>query len=80
MISNVAMANLILPIAAELATSYCENPLVFMIPVTMACSFAFMMPAATPPNAIVFSFNMIKVWAKEKIKKKKKKKKKTLLG
>ena len=60
-ISNVAMANLILPIAAELAIAHCENPLVFMVPATMACSFAFMMPAATPPNAIVFSFNLIQV-------------------
>mmetsp|Transcript_42433 Transcript_42433/g.59451 ORF Transcript_42433/g.59451 Transcript_42433/m.59451 type:complete len:271 (+) Transcript_42433:29-841(+) len=59
--SNVAMANLMLPIVAELADVHCENPLLFMIPVTLACSFAFMMPAATPPNAIVYSFNLIRV-------------------
>jgi solute carrier family 13 (sodium-dependent dicarboxylate transporter), member 2/3/5 len=59
--SNVAMANLVLPIVSSLAVSQGENPLAYMLPVTLACSFAFMLPAATPPNAIVFSYNAIKV-------------------
>jgi len=53
--SNVATANILLPVLAELARSTNTNPLYFMVPATVTCSFAFMLPVATPPNAIVFS-------------------------
>ncbi len=53
--SNVATANILLPVLAELAKSTHTNPLYLMIPATVTCSFAFMLPVATPPNAIVFS-------------------------
>ncbi|KAM9321010.1 Na(+)/citrate cotransporter [Gastrophryne carolinensis] len=59
--SNVATATLFLPILASMATSIGVNPLYIMIPCTLSTSFAFMLPVATPPNAIVFSYGHLHV-------------------
>ncbi|NXA42008.1 S13A5 protein, partial [Eudromia elegans] len=59
--SNVATATLFLPIFSSLATSIKINPLYVMLPGTLSASFAFMLPVATPPNAIVFSYGHIRV-------------------
>ncbi|PIK56545.1 putative solute carrier family 13 member 5 [Apostichopus japonicus] len=59
--SNVATTTIFLPICASLAESLCVNPLYLMIPVTLACTYAYMLPAATPPNAIVFSFETVSI-------------------
>jgi sodium-dependent dicarboxylate transporter 2/3/5 len=53
--SNTAMAAIFLPIAGAAALSLKANPVVFMQPVAMAASIGFMLPVATPPNAIVFT-------------------------
>ncbi|KAM6911408.1 Na(+)/citrate cotransporter-like isoform 2-T2 [Lycodopsis pacificus] len=59
--SNVATATLFLPILASMSQSIGMNPLYVMIPCTLSASFAFMLPVATPPNAIVFSYGFLKV-------------------
>ncbi|XP_036124932.1 solute carrier family 13 member 2 [Molossus molossus] len=59
--SNVATTTLFLPILASMAQAICLHPLYIMLPCTLAASLAFMLPVATPPNAIVFSFGGLKV-------------------
>ncbi len=59
--SNVATTEMILPILAGLAMTIKINPLLLMIPATLASSLAFMLPVATPPNAIIFGTNRIRV-------------------
>ncbi|XP_065282081.2 Na(+)/citrate cotransporter-like isoform X1 [Dermacentor albipictus] len=52
--SNSAICKLMLPVVLENATHRSIHPLYFSIPTTIGCSFAFLLPAATPPNAIVY--------------------------
>ncbi|XP_062362786.1 solute carrier family 13 member 2 isoform X4 [Cinclus cinclus] len=59
--SNVATTTLFLPILASMAEAICLNPLYVMLPCTLSASLAFMLPVATPPNAIVFSFGQLRV-------------------
>ncbi|XP_073903238.1 Na(+)/citrate cotransporter isoform X4 [Castor canadensis] len=59
--SNVATTTLFLPIFASMSRSIGLNPLYVMIPCTLSASFAFMLPVATPPNAIVFAYGHLKV-------------------
>ncbi|MCX7735466.1 MAG: SLC13 family permease [Candidatus Kapabacteria bacterium] len=64
--SNTATAQTLLPIIAALSVTLEINPLLLMIPATISASFAFMLPVATPPNAIIFSSG--KVTIKEMMK------------
>ncbi|XP_032901746.1 solute carrier family 13 member 2 [Amblyraja radiata] len=59
--SNVATTSLFLPILAAMAVRINLNPLYVMLPCTLCASFAFMLPVATPPNSIVFSYGYLKV-------------------
>ncbi|XP_011358075.1 solute carrier family 13 member 5 isoform X2 [Pteropus vampyrus] len=59
--SNVATTTLFLPIFASMSRSIGLNPLYIMLPCTLSASFAFMLPVATPPNAIVFAYGHLKV-------------------
>lgn len=51
--SNVAIANVILPVLAEMALAVRIHPMMLMYPAALSCCFAFHMPVGTPPNAIV---------------------------
>lgn len=53
-ISNTATAALLIPITISLASFISIDPLLLMIPLTIATSYGFVMPVGTPPNAIVF--------------------------
>jgi len=59
--SNTATTEMILPILASVAVAIQINPLMLMVPATLAASQAFMMPVATPPNAIIFGSQRIQV-------------------
>ncbi|XP_035691436.1 solute carrier family 13 member 2-like isoform X1 [Branchiostoma floridae] len=59
--SNVTATSIFIPILAKMAEGVCVNPYYLMVPAGIAASFAFMLPVATPPNAIVFSYGGIKV-------------------
>ena len=53
--SNTASAALILPLLYTLAVESQINPMILVLPATIAASYGFMMPVGTPPNAMVFS-------------------------
>jgi sodium-dependent dicarboxylate transporter 2/3/5 len=59
--SNTATTEMILPILAGLAVTIQVNPLLLMIPATLAASLAFMLPVATPPNAIIFGTGHLRI-------------------
>lgn len=59
--SNVASVQMLLPVFAALAVSSGNDPVLFMFPATLASSMAFMLPTATPPNAIVFGTHKIDI-------------------
>lgn len=53
--SNTATIIIFLPVMAELAIRLHVHPLYLMIPATVGCSYAFMLPVSTPPNSIAFA-------------------------
>jgi len=59
--SNTATTEMVLPILASVAVAMKINPLLLMVPATLSASHAFMMPVATPPNAIIFGSGRVKI-------------------
>jgi solute carrier family 13 (sodium-dependent dicarboxylate transporter), member 2/3/5 len=59
--SNVALVNIFLPVVSGVAIGAGINPIVMLVPVTLAASCAFMLPMSTPPNAIVFASGQITI-------------------
>lgn len=59
--SNTASAAAFLPVLASLAIGLGENPFLFAVPAVVAASCAFMLPVATPPNALVFASGRVTI-------------------
>ncbi len=59
--SNTASANMILPIVIAVSQAASINPLPPVLGSAIGCSFAFMLPVATPPNAIVYGSGLIRL-------------------
>ena len=59
--SNLASTATLVPVLAAMAGGMGIDPLAIVIPTALAASCAFMLPAATPPNSIVFGSGMIRI-------------------
>lgn len=59
--SNTALATIMLPVMAGVATQLGASVLLLTIPAALAASCAFMLPLATPPNAIAFASGHIHI-------------------
>jgi len=59
--SNTATASLLLPVLGALALAIGMQPMLLMVSAVLCASFAFMLPVATPPNAIVFGSHCIRI-------------------
>jgi sodium-dependent dicarboxylate transporter 2/3/5 len=59
--SNMATASIMMPILAVMAEAVGVSPLVLMASATLAAGCAFMLPVATPPNAVVFGAGYLRI-------------------
>lgn len=59
--SNLATTAMLLPVLAPMAVSFDLHPYMIMVSVTLAASCAFMLPVATPPNAVVFGSGYLRI-------------------
>lgn len=59
--SNTATTSAFLPILAAMAIALGQNPMLFTLPAVIAASCAFMLPVATPPNAIIYGSGKVSI-------------------
>ncbi|MCI0708254.1 MAG: DASS family sodium-coupled anion symporter [Ignavibacteriae bacterium] len=59
--SNTAVTSMMVPIVISIAVSTGENPVTLAVAAAVAASLAFMLPVATPPNALVYSTGYIRI-------------------
>jgi solute carrier family 13 (sodium-dependent dicarboxylate transporter), member 2/3/5 len=59
--SNTAVSTLFMPVLAAVAVGIGQHPALLMFPAVLSASCAFMMPVATPPNAIVFGSGYVRI-------------------
>merc|ERR1719445_487606 len=58
--SNTACANILVPILSKMSLSLCSNPLMLMMTCAVCVSYAFMLPVATAPNAIIYAASSLR--------------------
>jgi sodium-dependent dicarboxylate transporter 2/3/5 len=61
MTSNTASASLVVPVVLALAQAAGVDPVKPTLAATVACSFGFMLPVSTPPNALVFATGRVRI-------------------
>lgn len=61
MTSNTASASLVVPVVLALAQAAGVDPVKPVLAATVACSFGFMLPVSTPPNALVFATGRVRI-------------------
>ncbi len=59
--SNTAITTMMVPIVVSIARSTGENPITLAIATALAASMAFMLPVATPPNALVYGTGYVQL-------------------
>lgn len=59
--SNTATAAMVMPILSAVAIGLGQNPLLLVVPAAIAASCAFMLPVATPPNAVIFGSGYVTI-------------------
>ena len=59
--SNLATTAMLLPVLAPMALTIDVHPFVLMVGAAVAASCAFMLPVATPPNAVVFGSGYLRI-------------------
>ncbi len=59
--SNTATSTMLMPVLGGIAIGLGESPLILLAPAALAASCAFMLPVATPPNAIVFGSGYVRI-------------------
>ncbi|XP_035227675.1 solute carrier family 13 member 5-like [Stegodyphus dumicola] len=60
-LANTTVATIFIPVFNQMAVSININPLFLLLPITVACSYAFMLPVATPPNIIAFESGNMRI-------------------
>lgn len=59
--SNTATSSILLPLVCDMAVALRLHPIYLAMPVAVACSFAFIIPAGTPPNAIAYDLAKLRI-------------------
>jgi len=59
--SNTASASLVVPVVLALAQAAGVDPVPPVLAATVGCSFGFMLPVSTPPNALVFATGRVRI-------------------